>query len=192
MPDRQDLDACRRCSLWERATQSVPGAGPKNARMVLVGEQPGDEEDRQGLPFVGPAGRLLRSLMAGASIDVKRVYLTNAVKHFGWVLRGKRRMHKTPEQRQVEACRTWLAIEIARLRPKVIVALGVTALFAVLGQRVTLREARKQTLSLPDGTPVIATFHPSALLRAPDIATREELTHALLADLRRAAALADS
>ena len=102
---------------------------PKNARMVLVGEQPGDEEDRQGSPFVGPAGRLLRSLMVGAGIDVKRVYLTNAVKHFGWVLRGKRRMHKTPEQRQIEACRTWLAIEIAGLRPKVIVALCVTALW---------------------------------------------------------------
>ena len=190
MPERHDLDACRRCSLWEHATQSVPGAGPKNARMVFVGEQPGDEEDRQGLPFVGPAGRLLRSLMVAASIDVKRVYLTNAVKHFGWVLRGKRRMHKTPAQRQVEACRTWLAIEIAHLRPKVIVALGVTALFAVLGRRVTLREARQLRLSLDDGTPVIATFHPSALLRAPDVATREELTHALLADLRRAASLA--
>lgn len=159
---------------------------------MFVGEQPGDEEDRQGLPFVGPAGRLLRSLLVAASIDVKRVYLTNAVKHFGWVLRGKRRMHKTPAQRQVEACRGWLAIEIAHLQPKVIVALGVTALFAVLGQRVTLREARKLSLALADGTPVIATFHPSALLRAPDVATREELMHALLADLRRAATLADS
>ena len=159
--------------------------------MVLVGEQPGDEEDKQGVPFVGPAGRLLRSLMVAAGIDVERVYLTNAVKHFGWVLRGKRRMHKTPAQRQVEACRTWLEIEIARLRPKVIVALGVTALSAVLGQRVTLRDARKESLRLPDGTPVIATFHPSALLRAPDASTREELTRAVLADLRRAAALTD-
>jgi uracil-DNA glycosylase len=159
---------------------------------VFVGEQPGDEEDNQGVPFVGPAGRLLRSLMVAAGIDVKRVYLTNAVKHSGFVLRGKRPMHKTPAQRQVEACRTWLAMEIAGVQPRVIVALGVTALSAVLGQRLTLREARKQRLSLPDGTQLIATFHPSALLRAPDVANREELTQALLADLRRAAALTDA
>ena len=158
--------------------------------MLVVGEQPGDEEDRQGLPFVGPAGRLLRSMMASAGVDVDRVYLTNAVKHFGWQLRGKRRMHKTPEQRQIEACHAWLASEIAHSRPKVIVALGVTAVSALLGQRLVLREARKMKLSLADGTPVVATFHPSALLRAPDPTSREELSQALLADLRRAAAMA--
>jgi uracil-DNA glycosylase len=189
-PDRAHINACQRCTLWEHAIQGVPGEGPRDARIMLVGEQPGDEEDRQGLPFVGPAGRLLRSMLAAADIDVDRVYLTNAVKHFGWEPRGKRRIHKTPAQRQIEACHAWLASEIAHVRPRVIVALGATALLALLGQRITLREARKMRLSLPDGTPVVAAFHPSAVLRAPDAVGRAELDRAPLADLRRAAALA--
>jgi DNA polymerase len=158
--------------------------------MLVVGEQPGDEEDRQGLPFVGPAGQLLRLLMEKADIDVRRVFLTNAVKHFGWEPRGKRRMHKTPGQREMEACHVWLEAELLHLRPKVVVALGVTALSALLGRRLTLRAARTMALVLPEGIPVVATYHPSALLRAPDTATREELEQALLVDLRRAAGIA--
>ena len=185
-PDKPALDNCRRCSLWMNATQGVPGAGPRGAAIVVVGEQPGDEEDRQGVPFVGPAGRLLRSAIASAGLDVTRLYLTNAVKHFGWVLRGKRRMHKTPQQRQIDACSDWLEAEIALQKPRVVVALGRTALRALLGRSLKVSESRGRALALPDGTPVIATYHPSAILRASDDAERRQLQGALEADLRRA------
>ncbi len=189
-PDKPALDNCRRCSLWMNATQGVPGAGPRDAAIVVVGEQPGDEEDRQGVAFVGPAGRLLRSAMADAGLDISRVYLTNAVKHFGWVLRGKRRMHKTPQQRQIDACGVWLKVEIELTKPRVVVALGRTALQALLGQSLKVSESRGRALALPDGTPVVATYHPSAILRAPDDAGRRELLGAMEADLRRACDLA--
>ena len=156
--------------------------------MMLVGEQPGDEEDgARGRPFVGPAGQLLRALLVEAGIPESRVYITNAVKHFSFVLRGKRRLHKTPLQRHVAACHDWLEREIASRQPKVIVTLGATALRAVLGRTMTIGAARGRELSRNDGTRVIATYHPSAILRVPDPEVAASLRAALVADLRRAA-----
>jgi uracil-DNA glycosylase len=189
-PDKQDIDACRRCPLWERATQGVAGEGPRHATLMLVGEQPGDEEDRQGRPFVGPAGRLLRRALEDAAMDVGGVYVTNAVKHFSWEPRGTRRIHKTPAQKEIAACQDWLSSEIASVRPKVIVALGATALSALLGHRMTVGAARKaHTLAHSSGAALVATFHPSAVLRVPDEAARRELYAVLVADLKRAAKL---
>ncbi len=162
------LDQCRRCDLWQHATQAVGGAGPKRARIMLVGEQPGDQEDLAGKPFVGPAGKLLDHIMDEAGIDRRKVYLTNAVKHFKWEPRGKRRLHKTPAQREIEACSYWLDQELAQEQPEVIVALGSTALKAVLGtSHVTL----KDTLGKPirhGGRWVVTVYHPSYVLRVPD------------------------
>jgi DNA polymerase len=186
LPGKKDIDACRRCPLWERATQGVPGEGPRRAHIMLVGEQPGDEEDLQGKPFVGPAGRLLRRAMAEAGISADDAYVTNAVKHFSWEPRGKRRIHKTPAQREIAACRDWLEAEMAAVKPVVIVTLGATALGAVLGKKMTITAARTATLTLPDGARLIATYHPSAVLRGPDEAARDELYRTLVADLKRA------
>lgn len=161
------LDACRRCELWQHATQAVPGAGPAGARIMLVGEQPGDQEDLAGLPFVGPAGQLLERALAQAGMERRSVYLTNAVKHFKWEPRGKRRMHKTPAQREVDACGHWLAAEIAHVRPKVIVALGSTALKAVTGNP---HAALKDVLGAPflhQGRWIVVAYHPSYVLRVP-------------------------
>ncbi len=157
---------------------------------MLVGEQPGDEEDIAGRPFIGPAGRLLRTLLEQCGIDASSVYITNAVKHFSWEPRGKRRLHKTPAQREIAACHAWLEAEIATLRPRAIVALGTTALFAVLGYRVSVGEARTQSLYLADGTRVIATYHPSAILRAPGAEHKETVMRLLRDDLVTAAKLA--
>jgi len=190
LPDKSELDACRRCDLWERATQGVSGEGSREARLMLVGEQPGDEEDQQGKPFVGPAGKLLRRLLGEAGIAPADFYLTNAVKHFSWEPRGKRRIHKTPTQRQMAACSEWLEREIGAVRPRVIVALGATALRAVTGARVTITAAREGDLHHPSGARIFATYHPSAALRAPDEAAREKLIRALVDDLKRAAATA--
>ena len=190
-PSKQTLDECRRCELWERATQGVPGEGPAGARLMLVGEQPGDEEDVQGRPFVGPAGRLLRTLLDEAGIPVERVFLTNAVKHFYFEPRGKRRIHKTPMQRHIAACHVWLEGELARERPGVIVTLGATALAAVYGSRIAITEARSREIRNPSGTPIVATYHPSAVLRAPDHDARARLRTTLIADLQRAARLSD-
>jgi DNA polymerase len=157
---------------------------------MLVGEQPGDEEDQQGRPFVGPAGRLLRALVEEAGIAVASVYLTNAVKHFFFEPRGKRRIHKTPLQRHVAACHAWLVAELARVRPAVIVTLGATALASVHGRRIAIAAARSQQLSTAEGTPIVATYHPSAILRVPDADARAKLRATLIADLKRAARLA--
>ncbi|HEX6793216.1 MAG TPA: UdgX family uracil-DNA binding protein [Casimicrobiaceae bacterium] len=186
-PPKEALDDCRRCELWEHATQGVPGEGPAGARLMLVGEQPGDEEDVQGRPFVGPAGRLLRTLLDEAGIAGSRVYMTNAVKHFYFEPRGKRRIHKTPLQRHIAACHVWLEAELARERPAVIVTLGATALGAVYGRKISITEARAHPLVNAQGTPIVATYHPSAILRAPDHDAREKLRATLVADLRRAA-----
>lgn len=190
LPPKADLDACRRCELWKRATQGVPGRGGRRARLMLVGEQPGDEEDRQGQPFVGPAGRLLRGAIAEAGLAPSDVFLTNAVKHFSWEPRGPRRIHKTPTQQQIAACLDWLDREIAAVRPRVIVALGATALRAVLGRKVAVGAARAQALAHGRGAQVVATYHPSAVLRAPDESSRGELYGHLVADLKRAGELA--
>jgi DNA polymerase len=186
-PTKDNLDRCRRCELWEHATQGVPGEGPVGARLMLVGEEPGDEEDVQGHPFVGPAGRLLRTLLDEAGIPIARVYVTNAVKHFFFEPRGKRRIHKTPLQRHVAACHAWLEAEIARVRPKVIVTLGATALAAVHGRKIAIALARTKKLEDPNGTPIVATYHPSAVLRVPDDDAKAELRATLRADLARAA-----
>ena len=186
-PSKENIDHCRRCELWEHATQGVPGEGASDARLMLVGEQPGDEEDLQGRPFVGPAGRLLRALLAVADIQAGQVFVTNAVKHFFFEPRGKRRIHKTPLQRHIAACHAWLEGELSRVRPGVIVTLGATALAAVHGSRITIADARTRSLASADGTPIVATFHPSAILRVPDPDARAKLRATLLADLKRAA-----
>lgn len=186
-PTKENIDACRRCELWEQATQGVPGEGPHGAAMLLVGEQPGDEEDLTGRPFVGPAGRLLRELLREAGIDPAGVFITNAVKHFHFDFRDKRRLHKSPLQRHVAACHAWLEAEMARVSPGVIVTLGVTALAAVLGHKVSIATARMQSLVAPlAAVPLVATYHPSAVLRVPDAASRAEMRAALLHDLQRA------
>jgi DNA polymerase len=168
------LDQCRRCDLWQYATQGVPGEGPKRARIMLVGEQPGDQEDLAGHPFVGPAGKLLDRVCEAAGVDRRTLYLTNAVKHFKWEPRGKRRLHKTPAQREIEACSYWLDKELAQVRPTVIVALGTTALKSVLGtSHVTL----KDTLGKPirhEGRWVVTIYHPSYVLRVPDARAKEQ------------------
>jgi DNA polymerase len=189
-PSKANIDHCRRCELWERATQGVPGEGPDGARLMLVGEQPGDEEDLQGRPFVGPAGRLLRALIEEAGIPLEQVFLTNAVKHFFFEPRGKRRIHKTPMQRHIAACHAWLEGEFARVRPAVIVTLGATALAAVYGGKIAIAEARTRKLARPQETPIVATYHPSAVLRVPDPDARVKLRGTLLADLKRAARIA--
>jgi probable DNA metabolism protein len=183
------LDDCRRCPLWEHATQAVAGEGPVQARLVLVGEQPGDEEDLKGRPFVGPAGRLLDELLAEAGIDRQSIYVTNAVKHFKWEPRGKRRMHKTPAQREVAACEVWLRGELGRLRPQVVVALGATALHALCATAGPVGTSRGTALATDEGVTLVATWHPSALLRARDEGVARMRAEAL-DDLRRAAALA--
>jgi len=186
-PTKADIDACRRCDLGAKATQGVNGEGPPNAWLMLVGEQPGNEEDLRGRPFVGPAGQLLRAILAEADIPVSRVYITNAVKHFSFLLRGKRRLHKTPLQRHIAACNEWLEREIASHRPRAIVTLGATALRAVLGRAIGVGAARSQDLvRVNDDLPVIATYHPSALLRAPDPQAAARLRKAVLDDLKRA------
>jgi DNA polymerase len=189
-PSRKNLDACRRCELWEHATQGVPGEGAADATLMFVGEMPGDEEDVAGRPFVGPSGRLLREIIAEAGIRPERMFVTNAVKHFYFEPRGKRRIHKTPLQRHVAACEVWLEGELARVQPAVIVTLGATALAAVYGSRIAIAHARTQDVRNPQGTPIVATYHPSAILRAPDHEGRDKLRAALLADLERAARLA--
>jgi DNA polymerase len=188
---KRAVDECRRCELWERATQGVPGEGARRPTLMLVGEQPGDEEDRQGHPFVGSAGKLLRDVMVQAGIDPATTYITNAVKHFYWEPRGKRRIHKTPAQRHIEACAVWLEQEIATRAPHVIVALGRTALVALLRRAITLATARAQKLATENGVPIVATYHPSAALRAPTPELRAQIRGMLLADLVKARGLAD-
>ena len=190
-PSKRNIDGCRRCELWEHATQGVTGEGPTDGRLMLVGEQPGDEEDRQGRPFVGPAGQLLRTLLDEAGIAIDGVYVTNAVKHFFFEPRGKRRIHKTPLQRHIAACHAWLEAELARTRPAVIATLGATALAAVYGKKIAIAEARTKALATAQGTPIVATYHPSAILRVPDSEARARLRETLVADLVRAARMAN-
>jgi probable DNA metabolism protein len=157
---------CRRCDLWRHATQAVLGEGPRDARVMLVGEQPGDEEDLRGRPFVGPAGRVLDQAIAAAGLARSEVYITNAVKHFKWEPRGKRRLHKRPELREIAACNAWLEKEIKDIRPSHIVALGASAMRALVGSTLTVDAARRQPFSHAMGATVLATYHPSAILRA--------------------------
>jgi uracil-DNA glycosylase family protein len=171
----KEANKCKHCGLWRHATQTVFGEGPARARIMLVGEQPGNDEDLQGRPFVGPAGQLMDRLLVEAGIDRNKVYVTNAVKHFKWEPHGKRRIHKKPSRVEIAACRSWLDAEIAALKPEVIVCLGATAARALLGRgfRVTVDHGR--FIKSPLASRVLATIHPSAILRAPDEATRHEL-----------------
>ena len=181
---REDARACQDCPLWANATQTVFGAGDPHARVMLVGEQPGDEEDRKGLPFVGPAGRLLDRALEAAGVDREHLYVTNAVKHFKWQRRGKRRLHKTPAQREIDACRQWLEREIETVRPHVIVALGATAARAVISKDFKVTLSRGQFVQSPLAPYVFATFHPTALLRLQDSKEKEAAFDQLVEDLR--------
>jgi uracil-DNA glycosylase len=185
----QAAKGCTACPLFERGTQTVFGEGPATARIMLVGEQPGDAEDLAGRPFVGPAGRLLDRALEAAGIDRSRVYVTNAVKHFKWVPRGKRRIHSKPNAMEIQACFPWLEAEIAAVQPKVVVALGATAAQALLGRSFRVTRQRGVPLASPFAPQIVATVHPSALLRAPDDATRRAETERFVEDLRVAAQL---
>jgi len=176
---------CRECPIGEFATQSVIGEGGTRAKLMLVGEQPGDQEDLQGHPFVGPAGKLLARALEAAGIPRDKVFVSNAVKHFKFELRGKRRIHKTPTQREVAACHHWLDDEIAIVKPQALVALGATAAMSLMGKRVPVMAARGHWLAREDGRKVLVTLHPSALLRVlPE--EREAAFAAFVKDLAKA------
>jgi uracil-DNA glycosylase len=189
MGDLEELRAavhdCRRCRLWEHATQAVFGEGRADARVVMVGEQPGDMEDREGRPFVGPAGRLLDRALDAAGIDRSLVYVTNAVKHFKWEPRGKRRLHSKPNTAEVRACMPWLESELAVLRPAIVVCLGATAAQALLGAEFRVTKHRGAWVTSSHAPNVLATVHPSSILRARDEAEREAAFTAFVGDLRK-------
>lgn len=174
---------CKGCNLWKRATQTVFGEGGSHLRVMFVGEQPGDQEDRQGRPFVGPAGRLLDIALERAKIDRDSVYVTNAVKHFKFEPRGKRRIHKKPTVEETKACRPWLEAEIAVVRPRVIVCLGATAAQVLLGRGFRVSKSRGEFVSSPLAPFVMATVHPSSVLRAPDEQARHLGIEQFVADL---------
>jgi DNA polymerase len=175
---------CRGCDLYKRATQVVFGAGPKKAQVMFVGEQPGDQEDRQGEPFVGPAGALLDKALEDAGIPRAQVYVTNAVKHFKWEPRGKRRIHKKPRTSEIKACRPWLEAELRAVKPAVVVCLGATAAQSVFGSSFKLMQQRGAVLPSTLGPQAVATIHPSAVLRAPDSEGRRAAYEMLVADLK--------
>jgi uracil-DNA glycosylase len=176
---------CKLCDLWRHATQAVVGEGPTDAAIMLVGEQPGDEEDVKGRPFVGPAGQVLDSILLKAGLNRAELFVTNSVKHFKWEPRGKRRLHKRPDQQEVLACGTWLDREISNVSPRVIVALGATAIRAVTGAAQKIEDARQQVVKHPRGAFVVCTYHPSAILRSEG-ERKDPLFRALEEDLRRA------
>jgi uracil-DNA glycosylase len=186
---RREAEHCRNCDLWARATQTVFGEGPAPAGLMLVGEQPGDQEDLAGHPFVGPAGSVLDRALEAAAIERSTVYVTNAVKHFKWErgARGQRRIHKKPGAREVAACRPWLDAELEVVRPRVLVCLGATAAQALLGRSFRLTQHRGVTIPSELAPTVLATIHPSAILRAPDAKARAEAERGLVDDLRVAA-----
>ncbi|MGH2661616.1 MAG: UdgX family uracil-DNA binding protein [Actinomycetota bacterium] len=190
LPDGRSLKAlreaaaeCRGCGLWKDATQTVFGEGPRSAEVVMVGEQPGDREDLEGRPFVGPAGRILDRALEEAGIDRGAVFVTNAVKHFKFTPRGKRRIHKRPAAEEIAACRPWLDAEMEAVKPKALVALGATAAQALLGRQFRVSRQRGVPVDSPLAPLVMATVHPSSILRADD-EDREDAMAALVADLR--------
>jgi len=175
---------CRACDLWKRGTQTVFGEGARHAHVMFVGEQPGDKEDLQGRPFVGPAGALLDRALEEAGIDRRDIYVTNAVKHFKWESRGKRRIHKKPNSIEIAACRPWLDVEIELVKPQVIVCLGATAAQALLGRSFRVTQQRGRLLPFGAAPHVLATVHPSAILRAPDDESRHREYELFVKDLR--------
>jgi DNA polymerase len=189
LPDTRDLDAlrraaagCRGCDLWKNATQTVFGEGPPDADVMIAGEQPGDQEDKQGRPFVGPAGGVLWRALDRVGIAREEVYATNVVKHFKWEPRGKRRIHKAPNQIEIVACKPWFAAELDAITPEILVLLGATAAKSVLGSSFRVTRERGVMLEGPNGTPTIATVHPSSILRAED-ERREQAFEELVCDL---------
>jgi uracil-DNA glycosylase family protein len=184
---REAAAECKACDLWEKGTQTVFGEGKENARLMLVGEQPGDREDIEGRPFVGPAGRILDDALEAAGIPRAGVYLTTAVKHFRWEQRGKRRLHAKPSQVHVRACRPWLIAELEAVQPRLMVLLGATAAQSVMGSTFKVTQQRGKVLASPLGVPVLATVHPSSILRSPDDEARREAMAGLIADLKIAA-----
>ena len=176
--------ACTRCPLYRHATQVVPGEGPTRARMMLVGEQPGDQEDKQGRPFVGPAGGILAKALGDAGIDRGDVFVTNAVKHFKFEPRGKRRLHKKPNAHEIDRCHWWLDIERRLINPDIVVALGATAVRSVAGKPLPINKIRGRVPPLADGGRMIATVHPSYILRVPDHDDRAALYAGFVADLK--------
>ena len=193
-PERKSLKAfrdaaadCQACDLWERGTQTVFGEGARRAEVVFVGEQPGNEEDLSGKPFVGPAGRLLDDALVEAGIDRSQTYVTNVVKHFKWEPRGKRRIHKKPNAREITACRPWLEAEISMVKPKVIVCLGATAAQALLSPQFRVSKQRGQFIKSTLAPYIMATVHPSSILRAPDDRTRHLEKRHFIDDLKKVA-----
>ena len=188
---KEEAKGCTACPLYENATQTVFGEGPRDARLMLVGEQPGDVEDREGRPFVGPAGQLLDWALDKAGIDRQRTYVTNVVKHFKWVPRGKRRIHSKPSSMEIRACLPWLEQEIASVRPDVLVCLGATAAQALLGRSFRVTQERGHFVRSPLAPHVMATIHPSALLRIEDDAERKAAIRVFVAELRKVAGILD-
>ena len=193
-PSRKSLKAfreaaadCKACDLWKRGTQTVFGEGSRRAEVFFVGEQPGNEEDLTGQPFVGPAGRLFNDALAEAGIDRAQTYVTNVVKHFKWEPRGKRRIHKKPNSSEIAACRPWLEAELALVKPKVIVCLGATAAQALLGPKFRVLKQRGQFIESTLSPYIMATVHPSAILRAPDDETRHAEKRRFIDDLKKVA-----
>src|SRR5262245_16953799 len=181
---RKAAEDCHACELWAKGTQTVFGEGSKGARLMLIGEQPGDQEDKIGRPFVGPAGKLLDRALEAAGIDRGDVYVTNVVKHFNWEPRGKWRIHKKPRPQHIAACRPWLDVELAIVKPLAVVCLGATAAQALLGAAFRVTQHRGEFVDSPLAPIVLATVHPSSLLRAPDPATRHLETEKFIDDLR--------
>jgi DNA polymerase len=189
---REAAAACKACDLYKTGTQTVFGEGPPRADVMFVGEQPGDYEDREGHPFVGPAGRVLDEALQEVGISRERVYVTNAVKHFKWIARGKRRIHSKPNAREIRACRAWLDAELSAVQPRVVVCLGATAAQALLGPSFRVTQSRGKPLEDTGVAPyVVATVHPASILRAPDPKSREADREAFVADLRTVKRLID-
>jgi uracil-DNA glycosylase family protein len=183
---REASRGCTACHLYKQATQTVFGEGPKGATMMLVGEQPGDYEDVAGKPFVGPAGKIMDRALEEAGIDRSQVYVTNAVKHFKWEARGKRHIHQKPNSREIAACRPWLEAELRIVKPKLVVAMGATAAQTIFGPSFRVTRERGRVLSFKLAPRVLATVHPSSLLRQPDEASREREYKHFVTDLRAA------
>jgi DNA polymerase len=184
---RNEARACRDCPLWENATQTVFGEGSQSATVMLVGEQPGDKEDLAGKPFVGPAGQMLDRALEEAGVDRRKTYVTNAVKHFKFVQRGKARLHQKPNTPEIRACRQWYERELEAIQPKLVVALGATAAQSVFGKLTPINKNRGRVIELADGIHVLVTVHPSYLLRLPDEDSRHREYARFVADLKIAA-----